>query len=246
MQPPVSNTIQQRALATIERELGIDFIEVDAISELFPMLSDPTLRIDVITLPLSRLVDAHAEADAFDMINTLSTLIKCTVYRNGIGKPVRRETKICLLVGDITDPKLIRQAILMPDIFLGTLLTEKWGYELVKENLKRTISGDYSIPKHVLDLLKPKKSIVCKKNTIDLTPREEQILKLICDRGATNKVIAKMLDISESTVKLHVGKVLKKYGCKNRTQLALFSKRFPLTNNVQGRLPSTDSDALPV
>ena len=51
-----------------------------------------------------------------------------------------------------------------------------------------------------------------------------QILNLIKERGASNKVIAKTLNITESTVKLHVGIVLKKFGVKNRTQLALFSK----------------------
>ena len=57
-----------------------------------------------------------------------------------------------------------------------------------------------------------------------MTPRQEQIHTLISTRGASNKVIAKTLNISESTVKLHVSAVLKKYGVKNRTQLALFSK----------------------
>jgi DNA-binding NarL/FixJ family response regulator len=59
---------------------------------------------------------------------------------------------------------------------------------------------------------------------IKLTPRESQILTLIQDRGVSNKIIAKMLHITESTVKLHITHIFKKYGVKNRTQLALFSK----------------------
>lgn len=80
-------------------------------------------------------------------------------------------------------------------------------------------------PKHILDQLPgSKKREVSKPGEVRLTNRQRQILDLIRERGASNKVIAKTLNISESTVKLHVGIVLKKFNVKNRTQLALFSK----------------------
>lgn len=81
-------------------------------------------------------------------------------------------------------------------------------------------------PKHILTQLPGAKKPQYKvsSNDIKLTPRQSQIVSLIKERGASNKIIAKTLNISESTVKLHVGVVLKKYGVKNRTQLALFSK----------------------
>jgi len=80
-------------------------------------------------------------------------------------------------------------------------------------------------PKHILDELPGAKKPAVKVQTeINLTPRQEQILHLIQERGASNKTIAKTLHITESTVKLHVGIVLKKFGVKNRTQLALFGK----------------------
>lgn len=58
-------------------------------------------------------------------------------------------------------------------------------------------------------------------NAIGLTNRQQQIADIVCNRGISNKVIAKMLDITESTVKLHMTTILKKYGVRNRTQLAL-------------------------
>lgn len=82
-------------------------------------------------------------------------------------------------------------------------------------------------PKHILDQLpgaKTKKKTV-NLSEIKLTPRQQQILHLIQERGSSNKVIAKTLGISESTVKLHVGLVLKKFGVRNRTQLAVYSKK---------------------
>ncbi len=54
-----------------------------------------------------------------------------------------------------------------------------------------------------------------------LTPRQQQVLKLVCHRGLSNKAIAGILKISESTVKIHVSSILKEYGVKNRTQLVL-------------------------
>jgi DNA-binding NarL/FixJ family response regulator len=82
-------------------------------------------------------------------------------------------------------------------------------------------------PKHILDQLpgaNPAKKLPSVSSEVKLTPRQKQILLLIKERGASNKVIAKTLNITESTVKLHVSIVLRKFGVKNRTQLALFSK----------------------
>ena len=56
--------------------------------------------------------------------------------------------------------------------------------------------------------------------TIKLTPRQQQIAHLIVNRGYSNKEIARSLNLSESSIKLHVGGLLKKYGLKNRTQLS--------------------------
>jgi DNA-binding NarL/FixJ family response regulator len=63
---------------------------------------------------------------------------------------------------------------------------------------------------------------------ITLTPRQRQILDIIVTRGVSNKNIARMLHISESTVKLHMSSILKKFGLRNRTQLALFAKSYTL------------------
>ena len=56
---------------------------------------------------------------------------------------------------------------------------------------------------------------------IRLTERQREILQLICKRGLAYKKIAQVLNISESTVKVHISAILKAYGVRNRTQLAL-------------------------
>lgn len=58
-------------------------------------------------------------------------------------------------------------------------------------------------------------------NNIVLTSRQHEVLVLLCHRGIGNKAIANVLNISESTVKIHVSAILKKYGVRNRTQLVL-------------------------
>lgn len=214
-----------RCASQLEHDLSITVDQLDTVSQLFPLLSSPSYHTDFVMLDLEKLINTPTDVDIFDIINTLSTLIKCTVHRDTGSRPNRRTTKICILVSDTTDPQLIKQAMLIPDTFLGTIMQGTWTYEMVRDNLVKNFAGDFSTPKHILALTKSKKCCVKKPGSITLTPRERQILSLIQDRGVSNKVIAKILSISESTVKLHVGKVLKKYGCKNRTQLALFLQR---------------------
>jgi two-component system, NarL family, response regulator LiaR len=57
-----------------------------------------------------------------------------------------------------------------------------------------------------------------------LTRREREVLELIVG-GRSNKRIAIELGISEKTVKTHVGHVLAKLGCADRTQAALMAVR---------------------
>lgn len=57
-----------------------------------------------------------------------------------------------------------------------------------------------------------------------LTPREEQVLKLLTT-GATNREISQSLGISHETVKEHVQHVLQKIGVSDRTQAAVWAVR---------------------
>jgi DNA-binding CsgD family transcriptional regulator len=52
----------------------------------------------------------------------------------------------------------------------------------------------------------------------ELTKKQQEVLHWIT-QGLTNKQIAQRLKISESTVKLHVGNIFKRYGVKTRSAL---------------------------
>ena len=54
----------------------------------------------------------------------------------------------------------------------------------------------------------------------ELTPREREILEHIAD-GASNKMIARALDITDGTVKLHVKAILRKLGVRSRVEAAV-------------------------
>jgi two-component system, NarL family, nitrate/nitrite response regulator NarL len=54
-----------------------------------------------------------------------------------------------------------------------------------------------------------------------LSPREQQILAEIA-RGASNKEIARTLDIAETTVKIHVQHILRKLNLTSRVQAAVY------------------------
>jgi two-component system nitrate/nitrite response regulator NarL len=53
-----------------------------------------------------------------------------------------------------------------------------------------------------------------------LSPREQEVLRQIA-RGASNKEIARTLDIAETTVKIHVQHILRKLGVSSRVQAAV-------------------------
>lgn len=59
-------------------------------------------------------------------------------------------------------------------------------------------------------------------NQAGLTDREEQILELIA-QGLSNKMIARKLDITEGTVKVHVKHLLKKLNLRSRVEAAVWA-----------------------
>ena len=63
---------------------------------------------------------------------------------------------------------------------------------------------------------------------LPLTKREHQVTQLIAG-GLTNKQIAEQLFIAQRTVDTHVGHILAKLGCNNRSQAAVLagSRRSP-------------------
>jgi two-component system, NarL family, nitrate/nitrite response regulator NarL len=72
-----------------------------------------------------------------------------------------------------------------------------------------------------------------------ITPRERQIVQLLSS-GASNKEIAKNLNVTERTVKAHLTAIFRKLGISGRLQLALFvlehSRPLGVTSDTEPKL----------
>jgi two-component system, NarL family, nitrate/nitrite response regulator NarL len=62
--------------------------------------------------------------------------------------------------------------------------------------------------------------------------RERQVLNFLRE-GRSNKFIARELQLSEATVKVHIKTLLRKIGCMNRTQAAIWVTKHGLTEASQ-------------
>lgn len=94
------------------------------------------------------------------------------------------------------------------------------GAEYTNIAIRNLINGEPYWPKEIISRLPGNKQQKLKSN-IHLTERQKQVYDLIASRGLSNKQIARTLNISESTVKIHVSAIMKALCVRNRTQLAL-------------------------
>ena len=62
-----------------------------------------------------------------------------------------------------------------------------------------------------------------------LTPRQTEVLIYLCE-GKPNKLIARELDMSENTVRVHVSAILAALGASNRTEAMLIAQREGITS----------------
>jgi DNA-binding NarL/FixJ family response regulator len=95
-----------------------------------------------------------------------------------------------------------------------------FGPEHTNVAIKSLLNGQAHWPKDIISKLPGNKKSITKSN-IHLTDRQTQVYDLIALRGLSNKQIARTLNISESTVKIHVSAIMKVLCVRNRTQLAL-------------------------
>ena len=121
------------------------------------------------------------------------------------------------------------------------------GREVLINVLELTVLGEQILPRSAVDSLLNHASTVSglgrtpsasEQSALDprvtkLSPRETVILQSLMG-GDANKVIARRLDITESTIKVHVKSILRKIGAANRTQAAMWANE---NLRVAGRLP---------
>ena len=70
----------------------------------------------------------------------------------------------------------------------------------------------------------------------DLTPREEEILRLVL-AGQTNKSIAAEISVSEKTVEFHLNKIYTKIGTRTRMLAGIWAMQQGIDTKTRG-IPS--------
>ncbi len=102
------------------------------------------------------------------------------------------------------------------------------GPELMS-TLRRINSGEsYVTPALAAQLLAEREGDMMAAQSADgatakLTAREQQIIALV-GNGLSNLEIAEQLDLTESTIKHYMTRILQKLGLRNRTEAALFAR----------------------
>ena len=84
------------------------------------------------------------------------------------------------------------------------------------------LAGGTYVPRMLADTAAPAQG--AGGHVASLTPRQQDVLRLLAD-GKPNKVIARELDISEATVKVHLLAVFRALGARNRTQAVVIAQR---------------------
>jgi len=95
------------------------------------------------------------------------------------------------------------------------------GIKATRAAIEAMLNNEQHWPKDLIAKLPGNEQKGKNKNSTALTGRQQEVFDLIAKRGLSNKQIARVLNISESTVKIHVSAVMKNLCVRNRTQLAL-------------------------
>ncbi len=84
--------------------------------------------------------------------------------------------------------------------------------------LRLVVAGERYIPSAIMPDMRDRDSRL--RNAGALSPREAQVLQRL-SHGASNKEIARSLQIQETTVKLHLRNLSDKLGARNRTEIVI-------------------------
>ncbi len=107
-------------------------------------------------------------------------------------------------------------------------LLPNFNHQAIRENIKKRIETTFFLQR-IDRIIKSSTSQAKHDNPMQLlTSREEEILNWLV-KGSSNKEIARILDISESTVKVHVQNILKKFNVTSRVEAAVYAVRHQLS-----------------
>jgi two-component system, NarL family, nitrate/nitrite response regulator NarL len=102
--------------------------------------------------------------------------------------------------------------------------------EALIQSLQLILLGEKVFPTTLAAMLLDMTAAGPQHSVRGLSPREREILQLLVT-GASNKLIANRLGITEATVKVHLKTLLRKIDVNNRTQAAIWAMNNGVTAN---------------
>ncbi len=127
-----------------------------------------------------------------------------------------------VVLSAVTDPENVLQAI---DIGASGFIPKTSSAKIILSALHLVLSGGLYLPSELLSLSEKQETPA--ENRGPLTPRQLDVLRLI-GQSKPNKIIARELNLSEGTVKLHVTAILKALDVTNRTGAVIKGKALGL------------------
>lgn len=110
------------------------------------------------------------------------------------------------------------------DVLLRSLELILLGQRIFLTNMAQVLRDQPAIAAEASDApVRPERQPPTDRRQVgELSRREQQILQCLVD-GLPNKIIARELDITEATVKVHIKALLRKTNLANRTQAAIWA-----------------------
>jgi DNA-binding NarL/FixJ family response regulator len=196
--------------------LATEPIRVAGLASIFDLPEQPGHpRLVPVVGNIQELIDsADIEYVVVDMHSAPRSLETLAAVRK-----VRPQVRL-IVIGPEDNDELVMDAIVAgARAYLG----RSSGREAVREAIDVVTSGSIWAPRHLLSrlidrLLQSPHPMPASPKT-QLTPREEQVLKLILNAQSTRE-IARQLGIEQRTVKAYVAKLMHKAGVDNRVKLS--------------------------
>ena len=138
------------------------------------------------------------------------------------------DTPVVVLSGS-GDPLHMRKSL---DLGAAGFVPKSAGLEVMLSALRLVLAGGIYVPPDILSRPDVPPAIaeenIAKGLSLDeLTARQQEILSFLGE-GKSNKEIARQLNLSEHTIKVHVAAVLRILGVNNRTKAAMVAREFGL------------------
>lgn len=133
----------------------------------------------------------------------------------------RRGAKVVALASEADHPTMSDSQI----VPLSGLLTYDLSADAFVQSLRLICSGERVFPRNLAlgpNLRAQANGNQIRGGSVRLSPREGEVLIHVA-KGHSNKAIARLLSVTETTVKIHLKNILRKVKADNRTQAAIWA-----------------------